>query len=291
VDGLTRDDLRKLFALADSHVARSDALGGRVIGTVFLEPSSRTHGSFASATMQLGGSVLVLDANASSLAKGESVADTVTTWATYTDALVVRGNAGQFDMDSLRDALPPGFPVINAGYDVESHPTQALLDLYTIRQERGSLTGCTVGVYGDLKHSRTVRSLLRLLQLYDVAVVAIGAPEWQLPPDFEASLSGKAGMTVRRVDALRDAMPSLDVLYMTRTQTERLETSSAASPPAPLTPAVLALAKPSLILMHPLPRGPEFPDSVADDPRAVHVKQMANGLVVRKALLCLLMRV
>lgn len=289
VDGLTRGDLRQLFALADSQAPRSDALKGRVIGTVFLEPSSRTHGSFASAVMQLGGSVLALDAGSSSLAKGESVADTVATWATYTDALVIRGNAGQFDLHTLRDALPPDFPVINAGYDVESHPTQALLDLYTIRQERGSLTGCTVGVYGDLKHGRTVRSLLRLLQLYDVTVVAIGAPEWQLPPDAKASLTG---LTVRRVDVLRDVMPSLDVLYMTRTQTERLGTSSAVCPPpAPLTPALLALAKPSLILMHPLPRGPEFPDAVADDPRAVHVKQMANGLAIRKALMCMLMRV
>jgi aspartate carbamoyltransferase catalytic subunit len=249
--------------------------------TLFFEASTRTRLSFESAAQRLGMNVLtVADAAAQSSArKGETLADTARIVSGYADVVALRhpdnGSAHEFSAAAI-------VPVINAGDGAGEHPTQSLVDLFTIREAFGHLAGLRVGVCGDLRHGRTVHSLLRLLLTYGCDVVAIAPDELALGADV-------AGRT--RVHAevdLHAALPGLDVLYMTRIQRERFTDPAAYERVRSvyrLTGTELKAAPQRLRVLHPLPRVDEIAPAVDDTPHALYFQQSANGVPVRMALL------
>lgn len=294
-DAFTRTHLDELtaLALALKRIAASpehrgfDELRGVVVAPLFFENSSRTYGSFVAATERLGGSVAVLPLERSSLAtKGESFSDTIATMDAYSDILVLRHPA----QDAIDDARQIATrPVINAGNGVGEHPTQALLDVVTIQAELGSVNGKTVVFVGDLKHGRTVHSLARTLTRYNgVTVVCVSAPELQMPAAVLADLSA-AGVPCEVHDRLSDEVISrCDVLYVTRLQRERFESTEAFEAQRgrlAVSAATLRAAKRTMAVLHPLPRNEELAIDVDSDPRAAYFRQMNYGMYARMALL------
>ncbi|MBU6476142.1 MAG: aspartate carbamoyltransferase [Alphaproteobacteria bacterium] len=261
----------------------AQACAGRILAALFFEASTRTRFSFESAMLRLGGQVISLEQGmASSVKKGESLADTGRIVSAYADLIAVRhpdaGSAAALAMESR-------IPVINAGDGANEHPTQALADLYTIRHDKGRLGALTVGIAGDLKYGRAVRSLVTLLGLYpDIRFAFISHPSLRMaaPPE---------GATV--TDKLADVIGDLDVLYVTRVQKERFadpaeyETVKNAFT---LTPESLARAKKDMILMHPLPRVNEIDPAVDALPQARYFEQAARAVFVRMALLALMQK-
>ncbi|CAE6438571.1 unnamed protein product [Rhizoctonia solani] len=287
----THDDLHYLFNLAGEmrlHVERSgtlDLLRGRVLCTLFYEPSTRTSASFETAMKRLGGDVVAVIADSSSVAKGESLADTVRTLGCYGDALVLRHPAA----GSVQTAAKfSPVPVLNAGDGVGEHPTQALLDIYTIRSELGTVNGRTITLLGDLKNGRTVHSLVNLLCFYSVQLNFVSPPSLAMPESVTAA-ARRAGLTVREYNSLDEVLGDTDVLYVTRVQRERFESDEAyesVKNAYVINQAVLARAKEDMIVMHPLPRLQEIdPDVDFDSRRAVYFRQMRYGLFIRMALL------
>ncbi|MDA1194631.1 MAG: aspartate carbamoyltransferase [Planctomycetota bacterium] len=263
-------------------------LSGRVLGTLFFEPSTRTRLSFESAMLRLGGSVLgFADARISSLSKGESLVDTIQVVEGYCDAIVLRHpseGAARLAAETAR------IPVINGGDGSNQHPTQTFLDLYTIREAAGRLDGLKVGFMGDLRYGRTVHSLTEALLHFDVELKFIGPENLRLPRDLRDHLRrhGRSGL---EVENLQDA-GDLDVLYMTRIQKERF--------PDPMDyerirnayrvdRAALAPFGPDLKVLHPLPRVNEVAPDVDSLPGALYFRQTRNGVTVRMALLHLLL--
>ena len=285
------EELAELFDTADDIIARpaayADRMRGKKLATLFFEPSTRTRLSFEAAMYELGGSVLGFsEAASSSAAKGESVADTARVISCYADIIAMRHpKEGAPYVASLNATVP----VINAGDGGHAHPTQTLTDLFTIRREKGRLTDLTVGVCGDLKYGRTVHSLLAALSRYGgIRVVLISPPELRIPGYVRYEVLEKHGMPYVETASLEEAMPSLDVLYMTRIQRERF--------PDPaeyerlkdsyiLTPDKMALAKSDTVILHPLPRVNEISVAVDKDPRACYFKQVENGKIMRMALI------
>lgn len=259
-------------------------LQGRILASLFFEPSTRTRLSFESAMLRLGGQVInAQDAGvSSSAAKGESVEDMVRVVSGYADVIVLRHPACGA---AARAARVSAVPVINAGDGAGQHPTQALLDLYTIRAELGRIGGLHVGLAGDLKHGRTARSLALLLGLFpDVELSLIAPPSLRMEADVLDALRGR-DVVIHETADLRAAAPRLDVLYQTRLQTERLD---AAPVPADLPVVgldVMARLPAHAIVMHPLPRVGEIDRAVDADPRAAYFRQARYGLAVRMAVL------
>ncbi|KAG8799742.1 hypothetical protein FRC16_004468 [Serendipita sp. 398] len=259
--------------------------------TVFLDGASFTSAigrdlsSFETAMKRLGGEVVQVTANTSSVVKGETIADTVRTMACYTDAIVIRHPA----VGSAQTAAKfSPVPILNAGDGIGEHPTQALLDVFTIRSELGTVNGRTITLLGDLKNGRTVHSLVTLLQFYSVRLNFV-SPSLLAMPDSIVSSARRAGIPVTICESLDDVLEDTDVLYVTRVQKERFtneeEWQSVASSYV-VNHAVLARAKPDMIVMHPLPRVNEIdPDVDFDARRAVYFRQMRYGLFVRMALL------
>ncbi|KAG8786123.1 hypothetical protein FRC15_012070 [Serendipita sp. 397] len=254
--------------------------------TVFLDGASfTTSSSFETAMKRLGGEVVQVTANTSSVVKGETIADTVRTMACYTDAIVIRHPA----VGSAQTAAKfSPVPILNAGDGIGEHPTQALLDVFTIRSELGTVNGRTITLLGDLKNGRTVHSLVTLLQFYSVRLNFV-SPSLLAMPDSIVSSARRAGIPVTICESLDDVLEDTDVLYVTRVQKERFtneeEWQSVASSYV-VNHAVLARAKPDMIVMHPLPRVNEIdPDVDFDARRAVYFRQMRYGLFVRMALL------
>jgi len=259
-------------------------LQGKILATLFYEPSTRTRLSFEAAMLRLGGQVVsTADAAiASSAAKGESLQDTIRIVAGYADAIVLRHpQVGA----AARAAAVSTVPVINAGDGGGEHPTQALLDLFTIQRELGRIDNLRVGLMGDLAHGRAARSLALLLSRFEKnELVLIAPPALQMRDDVLEPLA-RAGTRVHQVSDAKPVAPGLDVLYQTRIQKERL-----ASPHhAPATPVVdgdlMRRLAPSAIVMHPLPRVDEIDPAVDADPRAAYFRQARNGLPVRMAVL------
>ena len=276
-------------------------LEGAVLGNLFFEPSTRTRVSFGAAFCRLGGAVCdTTGFTFSSMAKGESIADTSRVVSGYVDAIVVRhpdqGSVAEF-------ARHTHLPVINGGDGTGEHPTQALLDLYTIRREFARLgkgvDGARVAMVGDLRHGRTVHSLIRLLSLYKGMRFQLVAPRsLEMPPALvEAALA--AGHEVEQVTSLADGLRGADVLYATRIQKERMSGESMEAYPADFRidrRALAALCRPDTVVMHPLPRDgtPGANDLSTDldgDPRLAIFRQTDNGIPVRMAVFAVLLGV
>ncbi|MDR1674630.1 MAG: aspartate carbamoyltransferase [Oscillospiraceae bacterium] len=259
---------------------------GKVLATLFYEPSTRTQMSFQAAMMRLGGSTVGFDNPGNcSVAKGESLKDTTKVISGYSDVLVIRHNVS----GSAKEAsLTSECPVINAGDGSNLHPTQTLADLLTLKEERGRLNNYTVGVCGDLKNGRTVHSLCKAMACYDYnKFVLISSPELALPENLRDELEDK-GVQFSQAQTLAEALPELDVLYMTRIQAERIDDKNFdCSTPKEfvLTAEKLKMARSDLAILHPLPRVDEITVDVDDDPRALYFTQTTYGMYVRMALI------
>ncbi len=291
----TREETDRLLGLADriwEHPAEyAHSCDGRVLATLFYEPSTRTRLSFESAMLRLGGQVLgFASSDSSSAAKGESVADTIRMISGYADIAAMRhSKEGAPFVASRYSAIP----VINAGDGGHQHPTQTLTDLFTIRRRHGRVGGVTIGLCGDLKFGRTVHSLIKSLVRYeDVRFIFISPEELRVPSYILKEVVEPSGHTWREARAMEEVMPELDILYMTRVQRERFfneEDYVRLKDSYILTPEKLCAAKESLSILHPLPRVNEIAPEVDHDPRAVYFQQARGGVFVRMALLLALL--
>ncbi len=289
--------LEQVLATAEGmeQVARaggSDELHGRIMASLFYEPSTRTRLSFEAAMLRLGGGVLGTESAGqfSSVAKGETLEDTVRIVSGYCDVLVLR----HFEVGaSRRAAAVSTVPVINAGDGPGQHPTQALLDLYTIKKERGALDGLRIAMVGDLANGRTVRSLCYLLSKFEGVHMTFVAPAAvAMGADIKAHLDQR-GIPYEESVELDPVLPEVDVVYQTRIQKERfgdrMDEYRRVSGVYVMDGAAIARMRPDAVLMHPLPRIDEIREEVDDDPRAAYFRQARNGLYIRMALLHMLL--
>ena len=262
----------------------SDMLHGKIMATLFYEASTRTRLSFESAMARMGGSVLgFAETKGTSVEKGENLADTVRVTEKYADVLVIRH---PLEGAARLAAEFASVPVINAGSGAEEHPTQALLDLYTIRKELGTIDGLTIGLVGDLRYGRTVHSLAYALSLYKVKLVLISPDILQMRREVAEEVSKK--LEVTQTTGLKDHLRELDVIYMTRVQKERfadLQEYEKVKGSYRLVAEDLTKVKKNAIVMHPLPRVDEVDSSVDSSPHAKYFPQVGNGVVLRMALL------
>ena len=263
------------------------------LATLFYEPSTRTRLSFEAAMMNLGGKVLGFStADSSSAAKGESVADTIRVTSCYADICAMRHPK---EGAPLVASMASSIPVINAGDGGHQHPTQTLTDLLTIRSLKGRLGDLTIGLCGDLKFGRTVHSLIQALVRYpNVKFILISPEELRLPSYIRDGVLNKQQIPYKEVERLEDALPELDLLYMTRVQKERFfneEDYVRMKDFYILDKAKLELAKPDMYILHPLPRVNEIAVEVDSDPRAAYFRQAQYGVYVRMALILTLLEV
>lgn len=267
-------------------VGTTDLLRGNVLTCLFYEPSTRTSASFISAMERLGGSVIPITQGVqfSSVSKGETLADTVRVLEQYSDVIVLRHpeiGSAQLAADYA------GIPVINAGDGPGEHPTQALLDLFTIREELGAIDGLKIAMVGDLRYGRTVHSLTRLLLQYKVSLRFVSPEILRLPLTIMNDVID-AGLNVRETHDVADVIENADVLYVTRVQKERftdLAQYEEVKDHYEITPELMARAKKKMVVMHPLPRVGEIHYGVDEDPRAAYFRQVRNGMYIRMALL------
>jgi len=292
---LSKEELDELMDTADDIIAHpekySEKCRGKKLATLFFEPSTRTRLSFEAAMYELGGHVLGFsEAQSSSAAKGESVADTARTVSCYADIIAMRHpKEGAPLVASMHAAVP----VINAGDGGHNHPTQTLADLLTIRREKGRLGGLTLGFCGDLKFGRTVHSLIAAMSRYeDIKVVLISPEELKLPSYVKKGILEKNGIPYVQTTDFQSVIGDLDILYMTRVQRERFfseEEYLRLKDSYILTPDKLLRAKPDLCVMHPLPRVNEISTAIDSDPRACYFKQVLYGKYMRMALILMLL--
>lgn len=297
VKKFTRSDLHALFTvsqemrLAVERQGVLDILKGRLLATMFYEPSTRTLSSFDAAMQRLGGRVVAVSAGTSSIKKGETLQDTIRTLACYSDAIVLR-HPSEDSADIAAKYSP--VPIINGGNGSREHPTQALLDLFTIREELGTVNGITVTFMGDLKYGRPVHSLCHLLCLYQVRVQLVAPKELQLPANIREMLV-RHGLEVTESEVLTESIIARsDVLYCTRVQEERFtdkEKYERLKDTYIVDNKILSYAKQHMCVLHPLPRTSEIREEVDFDQRAAYFRQMKYGLYVRMALLAMVMGV
>jgi aspartate carbamoyltransferase len=295
VSQFNRADLEYIFDVAHEmremvqRVGTFDLLKGKILANLFYEPSTRTSSSFTSAMERLGGSVIPInEVRYSSVSKGESLPDTVRTLECYADVIVLRHPEVGASALAAKYAQKP---IINAGDGVGEHPTQALLDLFTIVEELGEVDGLTVTMLGDLKYGRTVHSLARLLSLFEVRLNYVSPEILRMPPEILAELNER-GLPQAEYNTLNPVLADTDVLYVTRVQKERFEDLAryeSVKGAFVITPETMAEAKERMIVMHPLPRVGEISMEVDDDPRAAYFRQMEYGLYVRMALLAMVL--
>ncbi|MCJ7532597.1 MAG: aspartate carbamoyltransferase [Anaerolineales bacterium] len=295
VSDFSRDDLAYIFGVAHemremvARVGTFDLLKGKILANLFYEPSTRTSSSFTSAMERLGGSVIPINnVSYSSVVKGESLPDTIRTLEAYADVIVLRhpevGSAALAAQYARK-------PIINAGDGIGEHPTQALLDLFTILEELGQVDGLTITMLGDLKYGRTVHSLARLLSLYRVRIHYISPDILKMPPEIIAELREKA-IPQQEHTTLEEVLPETDVLYVTRVQKERFsdpQEYELVKGAYVIDAKTLSKAEDRMILMHPFPRVSEISMEVDADPRAAYFRQMEYGLYVRMALLAMVL--
>ncbi len=280
----------ELMVKVDEHHPWCELLRGRILASIFFEPSTRTYCSFLSAHQRLGGGVLpILGVEFSSVAKGETFRDTMRAFEAMSHALVIRHKE---DGSAARAAEVLKKPLINGGDGKKEHPTQALLDLFTMLHEHRShrIDGLTVTMVGDLAKGRTVHSLAKLLQQFNVRMNFVSRADKRLPEEIVSDLSA-GNCAFACTDSLEDVLPETDVLYMTRTQMERMSDEELAVPSEPycVSSETMKRAKPDMVLMHPLPRGSEINEEVDADPRAAYFRQIENGVYVRMALLAMVL--
>ncbi|XP_025986540.1 CAD protein isoform X2 [Solenopsis invicta] len=295
VDIFNREILKDVFHLAETfrNAIRKERpldhiLKGKIMASIFYEVSTRTSCSFAAAMERLGGRVIYMDGSTSSVKKGETLEDSVTVMAGYSDVIVLRHSApGAADRVSQYCRKP----ILNAGDGTGEHPTQALLDIFTIRDEFGTVNGLTITMVGDLKHGRTVHSLARLLTLYKVELRYVNPPGLDMPKQV-INYVDERGISQKRFSTLEEALPDTDVLYMTRIQSERFATQEQYQKSCGLfivTPQLMSRAKRKMAVMHPLPRVFEISKEFDTDPRAAYFRQAENGVYVRMALLAMVL--
>lgn len=293
---LSKEEIDELVETASDIIADpskyEDACKHKILATLFFEPSTRTRLSFESAMLSLGGEVLGFsEAQSSSAAKGESVADTIRTVSCYSDIIAMRHPKEGAPFVASRVAE---VPVINAGDGGHNHPTQTLTDLLTIHREKGRFDDLTIGVCGDLKFGRTVHSLISAMSRYkNVKFVLISPDELKLPSYIKKDVMQKNGMEYYETADLEEKMKDLDILYMTRVQRERFfneEDYLRLKDSYILTLDRLETAKKDLCIMHPLPRVNEISTEVDADPRAAYFRQVKNGRYIRMALILKLLK-
>ena len=283
----TRESLEEVFDLASKIKQNpkkySKAIDGKIVATMFYEPSTRTRLSFETAVLRLGGQVISTE-NASvnsSVKKGETLKDTVRVLQNYADAIVIRHS----DVNSATDAASvANVPILNAGSGKGEHPTQALLDLYTIREKRGKIDGVKVAILGDLVYGRTIHSLIKLLALYDnVEIYGLSKKDFMLPQEYIDFLNEK-NINYTICNSFDDIPKDIDVMYHTRIQQERFE-GDFGKEEYIINKEVLSNFSENTIVLHPLPRTGEIAEDIDDDPRALYFEQAGNGLYIRMGLL------
>ncbi len=296
VSQFNRESLEYVFARAHEmremvdRAGYSNLLKGYILTCLFYEPSTRTSASFIAAMERLGGSVIPITQGVqfSSVSKGETLADTVRTLEQYSDAIVLRHP----EIGSAKVAADySAVPVINAGDGAGEHPTQALLDLFTIEQELGRIDGLKIAMVGDLRFGRTVHSLTKLLTQYDVSLRFV-SPEILRLPLVTMNEVKDAGLNVRETHDVADVIENADVLYVTRVQKERfsdLAQYEEVKSQYEITAELMARAKAKMVIMHPLPRVGEIHYNVDSDPRAAYFRQVKNGMFIRMALLAMVL--
>ena len=288
------DQLLSLASDIEHHLSQyAHVCDGKILATLFYEPSTRTRLSFESAILHLGGRVLGFSsANSSSAAKGESVADTIRTVSCYADIAAMRHPK---EGSALVASMASNIPVINAGDGGHQHPTQTLTDLMTIRSLTGRLDNMTIGLCGDLKFGRTVHSLIEAMVRYpNVKFVLIAPDELKVPSYIRDDVLKAHNVEFKEVNSLDAAMPELDILYMTRVQKERFfneEDYIRLKDSYILNKEKMKLAKDNMFVLHPLPRVNEISTEVDSDPRAAYFKQVQYGMYVRMALIMTLLEV
>ncbi len=294
---LTVEELEELVKVADDIIENpqkySEKCKGKKLATLFFEPSTRTRLSFEAAMYELGGNVLGFsEAQSSSAAKGESVADTAKTVSCYADIIAMRHPKEGAPLVASYNAT---IPVINAGDGGHNHPTQTLADLLTIHREKGRFNNLTVGFCGDLKFGRTVHSLINALSRYEgIKFVLISPDELKLPSYIKKEVLEKNNLEYVQTTDLEAVMPELDILYMTRVQRERFfneEDYLRLKDSYILTTEKLVNAKKDLSIMHPLPRVNEISVAIDEDPRACYFKQVLYGKYMRMALILKLLEI
>lgn len=295
VKQFNQEDLEYIFGVAHEmrgmveRVGTFDLLKGKILANLFYEPSTRTSSSFTAAMERLGGSVIpISEVKYSSVSKGESLPDTIRTLECYADVIVLRHNETGSAAIAAKAAKKP---VINAGDGIGEHPTQALLDLFTIREELGAAENITVTMLGDLKYGRTVHSLARLLSLYNVKINYVSPDILKMPKEIMEEVAAK-GIAQAEYSTLDAVLPETDVLYVTRVQKERFENLDdyeKVKGAYVIDPEIMKAAKENMIVMHPLPRVGEISTDFDDDPRAAYFRQMEYGLYVRMALLAMVL--
>ena len=288
---LTDKEFNDLYKLTTNIIDRPegyvDACRGKVLGSLFYEPSTRTNLSFSTAMMRLGGSVVGFsDPRSSSTTKGETLKDTINMVSCYADMIVMRNpREGAAKAASLYSSVP----VINAGDGGHLHPTQTLADMVTILRMRGSADDMKIGLCGDLKYGRTVHSLIEAMSRYkDIQFVLISPEELKIPGFIRYNVFENQGVSYTEVSSLEEAMPKLDVLYMTRIQRERFDDPweyERLKDSYVLDTEKMKLAKGKMCVLHPLPRVNEISVKVDDDPRAAYFRQALNGKYMRMALI------
>ena len=292
-----RSDLEYVFGVAHEmrgmveRVGTFDLLKGKILANLFYEPSTRTSSSFTAAMERLGGSVIPInEVKYSSVSKGESLPDTIRTLECYADVIVLRHPETGSAAIAAKAARKP---VINAGDGVGEHPTQALLDTFTIFEELsgGSVDDMTVTMLGDLKYGRTVHSLARLLSLFKVKINYVSPEILRMPREVMDEV-GEKGIPQAEYNSLSEVLPETDVLYVTRVQKERFEDPAdyeKVKGAYVIDPGIMKAAKQDMIVMHPLPRVGEISVDFDDDPRAAYFRQMEYGLYVRMSLLAMVL--
>ena len=288
---MTTAELEEIFDLADAIIDDPEkfahACDGKLLATLFYEPSTRTRFSFEAAMLRLGGKVIGFsEPNSSSVAKGESIADTIRTIACYADIAVMRHPKEGAPRIAANNT---DMPVINAGDGGHQHPTQTLTDLLTIRRRKGGFTNLKIGLCGDLKFGRTVHSLIKAMSRYEgVEFIMISPEELRVPEYVRKGVLEANNVPYREVKKMKEVMPELDVLYMTRVQRERFfneEDYIRLKDRYILDLEKIENAKEDLMILHPLPRVNEIAVEVDDDPRALYFEQAKNGMFVRMALI------
>lgn len=293
---LSVEEIDEMIAVADDIMAHPEnyheACKNKILATLFFEPSTRTRLSFESAMLGLGGSVLGFsEASSSSTSKGESVADTIAVVGGYADIIAMRHPKEGAPMVA---SMHTSVPIINAGDGGHFHPTQTLTDLLTIHHEKGGFDNLTIGLCGDLKFGRTVHSLIEAMSRYSgIKFVLISPEELKVPSFVKQTYIKDKGIPYEQSTSLEDVISDLDILYMTRVQRERFfneEDYLRLRDCYILTQDKMKLAKPDMIVMHPLPRVNEISTLVDDDPRACYFRQARYGKFIRMALILKLLK-
>jgi aspartate carbamoyltransferase catalytic subunit len=291
IHDISKEDYKVILDLAEKFEAnpRQDILQKHVVSTLFFEPSTRTRLSFESAASQLGAKVVGFsDASTSSVKKGESLKDTILTVSCYSDLIVMR-HPKEGSARYASEVSP--VPVINAGDGANQHPTQCLLDLYSIRKTQKKLDGLNIAFVGDLKYGRTVHSLVQALTNFNTTFHLISPVELKLPSSVKRYIKEK-NLEYYQYTEMDKVIPEVDILYMTRIQQERfsdpLEYERVKNVYI-LRNHMLDNAKKNLRVLHPLPRVNEITEDVDDNPKAYYFQQAKNGVFVRQALLSLIL--